>query len=54
MGIKGLMTWLGMNWFGVVALVVFFCCFVAIIIWVCTRPRREIDHQARIPLDEDE
>ena len=53
MGIKGLMSGMGMNWFALFGLVVSFCAFVAIVIWTWSRPRREIDAQARLPLDDD-
>jgi cbb3-type cytochrome oxidase subunit 3 len=43
-----------MNAFGLAALVVFFGCFLAIVVWTWTRPRREIDAQAQLPLEDDD
>ena len=54
MGLKGLMSGLGMNAFAVAGLVVFFALFGAIIVWTWTRPQREIECQARLPLEEDD
>jgi cbb3-type cytochrome oxidase subunit 3 len=54
MGLKGLMSGLGMNLFAVTALTVFFALFVAIVVWTYTRPKREIECQARLPLEEDD
>ncbi len=45
---KGLLTELGMNSFTLVALVISFCAFVAILVWVVTRPQHEMDAQARL------
>ena len=45
---KGLMTELGMNAFTMTAMVISFVAFVAILIWVYTRPQSEIDIQARL------
>ncbi|MHB8897760.1 MAG: hypothetical protein ACYC6Y_03330 [Thermoguttaceae bacterium] len=54
MGLKGLMTVLGMNGFAIGALLVSFTTFVAILAWACTRPQREIDLQARLCIDDDD
>ena len=45
---KGLLTELGMNWFTLVSLFVSFCAFVAILVWVVTRPQAEMDEQAKL------
>jgi cbb3-type cytochrome oxidase subunit 3 len=52
MGIRGLMSMLGLEWVGVVVLLVAFVTFVAIVVWVLTRPKRSIDRWAQIPLDD--
>jgi hypothetical protein len=54
MGLKGLMTSLGMNWYGLVALVLFFGSFVSIVVWTLTRPRKEIEAQSRLFEDDDD
>jgi len=54
MGLGGLMSNLGMNIFAMIGLVVFFAMFVAIIAWAWSRPRRELEYQARLPLEEDD
>ena len=54
MGIKGLLSGLGMNVFAVTALAVFFALFLGILVWTYTRPQREIECQARLPLEEDD
>jgi cbb3-type cytochrome oxidase subunit 3 len=48
------MTTLGMNAFALVALVVFFCSFVAILAWTWSRPRRDMEARARLPIDDEE
>ncbi len=50
---KGLMTHLGMNSFTLIALVISFTAFVAVLIWVFTRPQAEIDSQARLYEDDE-
>ncbi len=54
MGIKGLLSGLGMDGLAVPALVLCFCSFLAILVRTWTRPRKEIDAQSRLPLDEDD
>jgi len=54
MGLNGLLSGLGMNVFAVTGLIVFFALFVAIVVWTWTRPQREIECQARLPLEEDD
>ena len=53
MGLKGLLTSLGMNPFGLIALVLFFVSFLAVLIWTLTRSRQEIELQSRL-WEEDE
>ena len=53
MGIKGLMSELGMDGLAVPGLVLCVCAFLAIVAWTWTRPRKEIDAQSRLPLEED-
>ena len=54
MGLKGFMSSLGMNWYGLVALVLFFVSFVSIVVWALTRPRKEIEEQSRLYEDDDD
>jgi cbb3-type cytochrome oxidase subunit 3 len=54
MGLKGLMTSLGMNWIALIALVVFFCAFLGILIWTWTRPRGQMEARARLPVDDED
>jgi hypothetical protein len=50
---KGLLSELGLNMFTIISLVVSFAAFVAILVWVYTRPQSEIDAQARLYEDDD-
>jgi cbb3-type cytochrome oxidase subunit 3 len=45
---------MGMNIFGLIGLVIFFSVFVAVVAWVWSRPRQEMDACARIPVDEED
>ncbi len=45
---KGLLTELGMNTFTTVSMVISFVAFVGVLIWVYTRPHKEIDALARL------
>ena len=54
MGIRGLMTAIGMNWIAEFALALSFVAFTAILIWVWKRPRAEIEAQSRICIDDDD
>jgi len=54
MGIKGLMTAMGMNGFALIGLLISFTAFVAILVWIWTRPQSEIELQARLCIDEDD
>lgn len=37
-----------------VALLIFFTTFVLLLIWVCTKPKEEMQRNANLPLDESE
>ena len=55
MELKGLMSGMGMNVFAMVSMVLFVVSFVAILIWTFTRPSKEIESYANMPLhDNDE
>ena len=54
MGIKGLMTAMGMNGFASIGLLISFTAFVAVLVWIWTRPQREIEMQSRLCIDEDD
>ena len=54
MGLKGLLTSVGMNPFGLTALVLSFTAFVAVVLWTLTRPKREIEAQSRLWEEEDD
>ena len=53
MGLRGLMSSLGMNPFGLLSLVLFFVSFLAVLMWTCTRSRQELELQSRL-WEEDE
>lgn len=42
----------GYTGFAEIALVIFVLAFLAVVVWVTTRPRRAVDRFARLPLDE--
>jgi hypothetical protein len=48
------MSAMGMDLYGLIALVLFFGSFVSIIIWTLTRPRQEIEAQSRLWEDDEE
>jgi cbb3-type cytochrome oxidase subunit 3 len=50
---KGLMSELGMNSFTMIALVVSFCAFLAVVVRTLTRPQHEIEAQAKLYEDDD-
>jgi cbb3-type cytochrome oxidase subunit 3 len=52
MGLKGLMSGMGMNVFATLALLLFMASFIAIVVWTYTRPRKEIESHANLPLDD--
>ena len=54
MGLKGLMSSLGMDLYGMIALILFFGSFVSIIVWTLTRPRHEIEAQSRLWEDDED
>lgn len=43
---------LDVQWMGNLALLIFFACFVAIVIWAFTRPRKQMDACRRLPLED--
>ena len=54
MGLKGLMTAMGMNGFALAGLLISFAAFAAILVWILMRPQGEMDNQARLCIDEDD
>jgi len=54
MGLKGLMSGLGMEVFALVGLALFFFTFLGIVIWAYTRPRNEIDRLSRLWEDDED
>lgn len=54
MGLKGLMSGLGMEVFAIVGLALFFCIFLGILIWTYTRPRKEIERLSRLWEDDED
>lgn len=54
MGLKGLMTAMGMNGFALAGLLLSFALFVAVMIWVCTCPKARLEAQARLCIDQDD
>jgi cbb3-type cytochrome oxidase subunit 3 len=54
MGLKGLLSSAGMNVFAIVALVLFFIAFLAILIWTLTRSQQEIEAQSRLWEDDEQ
>lgn len=54
MGLKGLLTSLGMNPVGVISLVLFFASFLAVLLWTFTRSRQELEVQSRLWEDDED
>ena len=54
MGLQGLLSALGMNVFGLIALVLSFGTFVALLVWIARLPHGEVEACARLPLERDE
>lgn len=54
MSLTDIMSSLKLVSFAQVALVIFVCAFVAIVVWVILRPKREIERAARLPLERDD
>ena len=54
MKLSDVMSNAGLGGFAEWALIIFVVAFVAVCVWVLTRPQREIDRQAQIPLDSDQ
>ena len=42
----------GLNLYAVIALVLFFAAFVAVIVYVWRKPKGQTDREARLPLDD--
>ena len=54
MEFKSLTGGLELGTLGTIALLLFFCAFVGILIWTFTRPRQDIETQSRLWEDEEE
>ena len=54
MGIRGLMSGVGMDGYALISLVLFFASFVGIVVWTLRRPQKEMDVCSRLWEDEDE
>ena len=54
MGLKGWLTSMGLNPFGLISLGLFFASFLAILMWTFTRSRQEIEVQSRLWEDDDD
>ena len=54
MEFKTLMGGLKLETLGTVALLLFFCVFVGVVIWAFTRPQRDIEAQSRLWEDDEE
>jgi len=39
---------------GEMGLLIFLALFAGVVIWTFTRPRKEIEHQAHLPVDDDD
>ncbi|MBM4092897.1 MAG: hypothetical protein FJ276_26340 [Planctomycetes bacterium] len=53
MELKGLMSGMGMNGFALVGLAISFVAFLAILVWIWSRPQKEIDAQAWLFADDE-
>lgn len=53
MGLNGILTALGLNTLGLVAMVVSFVAFLAVLVWVFTRPADQIEADSRLWMDEE-
>ena len=54
MGLRGLMSGMGMNLFAMLSMVLFVGSFMAILVWTLTRPSKEIESCANLPLHDNE
>lgn len=52
MKLSDVMGGTGLSWYAQVGLVVFLVVFVAVVIWTLTRPKKRMDLDAQIPLDD--
>jgi len=53
MGLKGMMSGMGMDLFGLIALVAAFVAFVLVLVWAFSRPRHEMEANALLWRDDD-
>lgn len=53
MGLKGLMSAMGMNFFAQAGLLLSFASFVAVLWWTWSQPDREMERCARLPIDDE-
>lgn len=44
---------MGLEVLAIIALVIFFAVFCAIVVWVLVRPKREMDMHSQIPINDD-
>lgn len=54
MGLKGLMSGMGMSGFTMVAMVIALAAFVAVVVWTFSRPRDEMEAHSRLWMDEED
>lgn len=54
MGLKGLMSSMGMDPFAMISLLLFFGSFVTILIWTYTRPKQDIESLSRLWEDDEQ
>ncbi|MGD9714046.1 MAG: CcoQ/FixQ family Cbb3-type cytochrome c oxidase assembly chaperone [Thermomicrobiales bacterium] len=52
MSLRDVVSGAGLSNYAVWALILFGVSFTAVFVWIITRPRKEIDRQSRIPLDD--
>ncbi|NUQ61249.1 MAG: hypothetical protein HUU20_02105 [Pirellulales bacterium] len=54
MGLKGLMSGMGMSSFTIAAMVIALATFVAVVIWTFRRPRDEMEADSRLWMDDED
>ena len=52
--LNGLMSRLGMTPYALISLVIFFSVFMGIILWIWTRPQKEIEEQSLLWQDDED